>query len=106
MPTSFQGTHNKLKLEFCTQFLRVFLQPPGKVQILIHDFFGFCFLISVSAGYSKRDGPTKSSPGHSLVKTSLHASVKNKRHQNDKFLGEKSQTLKPEAKVLDKLCLL
>lgn len=67
--------------------------------------FGCYFLICVSAGHSKTDGPTESSPGHSLVKTSLHASVKNKRHQNDK-LGGNTQTINAEGKVLDKLCLL
>lgn len=68
--------------------------------------FGCYFLICVSAGHSKTDGPTESSPGHSLVKTSLHASMKNKRNQNDKLLEENNQTLNTEAKVLEKLCLL
>lgn len=39
MSTSFSGTHNKVKLEFHTKFLIIFLQPLAKVQILIHDWF-------------------------------------------------------------------
>lgn len=48
--------------------------------------FGCCFVICASSGYLRRDGPMQSSLGHSLL---LHASMKNKGHQNDKLIGEK-----------------
>lgn len=55
-------------------------------------------------------GMGQSAPGHPLLlknlRASLHAGMKNKRHQNDKLLGEKIPTLSLEASIFENLCLL